>query len=135
METLAFNSKDGDFFGLSQDSNKASKTGKDKRPSWYRRVWNAFKRASSALYSIAYNILLPKDPEYTETILPPGTNAIGGLVNRRKHISTPEQREENFYEPTGRVNDEGKSGLFPCLEGESSSHNHNMHGTRLTLSY
>lgn len=123
METIAFNSKDGDFFGISPDLTKDSTTNDDTQPSWYRRVGNVVKRTASALYSVVYNFLFTKEPEYTETILPPGTNAIGGLVNKRKQITTPKEQKDNHYEPTGRLNDEGKNGLFPCLEGKPNLQN------------
>jgi hypothetical protein len=117
METLAFNSADGDYFGLTQDILKAPKT-IEAEQRWYRRAWNVVKQTSSVLYSVVYNILFLEETEFSETILPPGTNAIGGLVNRRKQIALPKQQKGSFYEPTGRINNEGKSGIFPCLEGK-----------------
>merc|ERR1712176_1454238 len=38
METVAFNAKDGDFFGLNEE-NAASSTQGNKRVSWYRRIF------------------------------------------------------------------------------------------------
>jgi hypothetical protein len=118
METIAFNSKEGDFFGLSPDHVKESQGKQDTQRSWYRRAWNLVKRTSSALYSAAYSVLFTVEPKYGDTVLPPGTKAISGLVNKRKGAATPKQQDDSFYEPTGRINGEGKNGLFPCLEGE-----------------
>ena len=120
METIAFNSKDGDFFGVSLDDTRDSKGSEGMQPSWYRRVFNVVKRVASAVYNVVSNAIFTEEPEYTETTLPPGTNAIGGLVNKRKPITTPKIEKRDYYEPTGRLNEEGKSGLFPCLEGETS---------------
>jgi hypothetical protein len=119
METVAFNSAEGDFFGLSQGV-KDSKTEHDTQQSWYRRIWNVVKRTSSTLYSVVYKALFSDPIEAAETILPPGTNGMGGLVNRRKRIVSSKQREESIYHPTQRMNNEGKAGIFPCLEGRST---------------
>lgn len=125
METLAFNSKDGDYFGLSRDLSKDSKIYKDTDCSWYRRVWDVVIRTSSGLYSAVHDIVFAKEEE-RDTILPAGTNAIGGLVYNRKQIMTPKRKRDKFYEPTDRIiydrlqQGQRKNGIFPCLEGEHS---------------
>ena len=117
METLAFNSADGDFFGSYQDLGTEFKVDENVQQSWYRYLWNSLKRTASTMYSTVYNVIYPDKPKFTETILPPGTNAIGGLVHKKKK-QRPSQKQQkvNFFEPTGRINNEGKCGLFTCLE-------------------
>jgi hypothetical protein len=119
METVAFNSAEGDFFGLTQERRGDSKIERTANASWYGRLWNVVKKASSTIYSIMYKTLFTERVE-DEPILPPGTNAIGGLVNKQKRISAPKQSGKSFYEPTGRLGNEGKKGLFPCLEGKDN---------------
>ena len=134
METLAFNSADGDFFGLTQDM-KELKVDENAQQSWHRYFWNVFKRASSKMYSTIYNALFPEKPEFAETIMPPGTNAIGGLVHKEKQSTYRKKRKVNFFEPTGRVNDDGRNGLFPCLEGKHVCFNETYIGSKEAFTY
>lgn len=121
METVAFNSKDGDFFGLSEDAKKDANSSENAAAAkWYKRMWNLFQRAPYALYSIVSKALFTSEETAIEspaehTILPPGSSAMYGFANRRKYKRKMEL-EERYYEPTGRVHNEGKTGLFPCLE-------------------
>jgi len=119
METIAFNSAEGDFFGLSEDDTKFSN--KEDGIAWYKRVWNLFKRTPYALYSAVRSTLFsnpdippvpsPSDPP----LLPPGSNVMYGFTYKQKNKER-NSSENKFYEPTGRADGNGKNGLFPCLE-------------------
>jgi len=125
METIAFNSCDGDFFGTAPDDEEEP-TSKE-RVSWYRRVWSLFSFVPYSLFSAARRSLsrsaqevkpLMKDTIEAEA-LPPGSSAMYGFSNRRKirKLQRPTIDKKN-YDPTGRLSDEGggKDGIFTCLE-------------------
>ncbi len=120
METLAFNSADGDFFGLSEEDTKVSTKGEGL--AWYTRCWNLFKRTPYALYSVVRSMLfsnpdIPPVPSASDPpLLPPGTTAMFGLANRQRKDRAGHRSANKFYEPTGRADGNGKNGLFPCLE-------------------
>ena len=118
METVAFNSFDGDFFGLSEEAPGDNASG----ASWYTRTWNMLKTAPYAIYSVIQKTLFTQYddlavPSNTEApLLPPGTNAMFGFANRHKRKRFKLPTQDKYYEPTGRADNEGKKGLFPCLE-------------------
>jgi len=125
METVAFNSMEGDFFGTAPDDEEEP-TSKE-RVSWYRRVWSLFSFVPYSLFSAARRSLsrsaqevkpLMKDTIEAEA-LPPGSSAMYGFSNRRKirKLQRPSIDKKN-YDPTGRLSDEGggKDGIFTCLE-------------------
>ncbi|KAL9184591.1 hypothetical protein ACHAXT_012561 [Thalassiosira profunda] len=121
LETVSFNSKDGDFFGSVQENDSSTS---EERVSWYRRVWGLFKFAPYTIYSAVRRALSSNangfSPPVKDTIeaemIPAGTSAMYGFANRRAIRKTRRPEEDRSYEPTGRTNDEGKKGLFPCLE-------------------
>jgi hypothetical protein len=48
--------------------------------------------------------------------LPSGTNAMYGFALRHQIRKLIRPQDEKMYDPTGRISDEGKKGIFPCLE-------------------
>lgn len=121
METVAFNSKDGDFFGIIEDDTKL--TISENSGSWYGKIWAIVKFVPYTLLSGARRLLFadkvlsqPIKDEVEAAALPSGTSAMYGFANRRRIRQLSRPQAENKYDPTGRVNDEGKNGLFPCLE-------------------
>ncbi|KAL7534882.1 hypothetical protein ACHAXR_006139, partial [Thalassiosira sp. AJA248-18] len=121
METVAFNSKDGDFFGLEQENNTPSK----ESVSWYSRIWMMFKSVPysvvsatrKAFSSDAIDFFQPAKDALETEIIPAGTNAMYGFTNRHKVRRLSRPQEDKAYDPTGRINDDdGKKGIFPCLE-------------------
>ena len=125
METVAFNSKEGDFFGSAHDDEDES-TPNDEQISWSRRIWNLFSFVPYKLFSVARKALLTGtasefSPPMKDTIeneaLPPGSSAMHGFANRQKIRKMKRPIEDDkSYGPTGHISDEGKQGLFPCLE-------------------
>ena len=57
----------------------------------------------------------PKD-EIEALSLPPSTQGMYGFARRHKIRSIERPEKARNYEATGRINDDGKKGLFPCLE-------------------
>ncbi|KAL7455521.1 hypothetical protein ACHAWC_007061 [Mediolabrus comicus] len=122
METIAFNAAEGDFFGLNDDSDENSKSAnKARRVKWYRRVWSVVKSVPFAMYSAVRRTLFTSESDVVdETELPPpGTNAMYGFVNKNKKKKTKRSQERKSYSPTGRIDDEGKQGIYPCLEASA----------------
>jgi hypothetical protein len=119
METIAFNSAEGDFFGFNDDSGKDSKSKSKARVRWYRRLWNAVKNVPVVMFSAVRKSLFASDVVYESPLPPPGTNAMYGFVNRNKKKKTKRSQEEQFFTPTGRMDDEGKNGIYPCLEASA----------------
>ena len=121
METVAFNSKDGDFFGIIEDDTKLTLS--EDGGSWYWKIWAIVKFVPYTLLSSARRLLFtdkvlsqPMKDEVETAALPSGTSAMYGFTNRQRIRQLRRPQAENKYDPTGRVNDEGKCGLFPCLE-------------------
>lgn len=56
-----------------------------------------------------------KDALEAEAI-PPGTKAMMGFAIRHEIRKSRRPDEEKVYEPTGRIDGEGKDGIFSCLE-------------------
>ena len=106
---VAFNSKDGDFFGSVQEDNAESTTNDD-NGRWY------------SLYSAARKAFLteefsrPMKDVVEAAVLPPGTHAMYGFAKRHRTRNLSRPHEEKQYDPTGRINEGGKVGIFPCLE-------------------
>ena len=122
METIAFNAAEGDFFGLNDDSDEDSKAAnKARRVKWYRRVWNVVKSAPFAMYSAVRRTLFTSESDVVDEteLLPLGTNAMYGFVNKNKKKKTKRSQEKKIYSPTGRIDDEGKQGIYPCLEASA----------------
>ena len=126
METVAFNSEDGDFFGSFHHDGEP--TLNDEAVKWYGRIWSLFKFVPYTLFSAARKALqrrsgnqfspLMKDAVETEA-LPPGSTAMYGLDKRyniRKLQQVQSSPQKKSYDPTGRIEGEGKEGIFPCLE-------------------
>lgn len=119
--TVAFNSKDGDFFGSVQQDDAESITNED-RGSWYSRIWTIFKFVPYTLFSAARNTFFTqelsrpvKDVVEAES-LPSGTTAMYGFAKRHRIRKLSRPHEEKQYDPTGRIDGGGKNGIFPCLE-------------------
>lgn len=119
METIAFNAEEGDFFGFNDDSDKGSESNGKGRVSWYRRLWNVVKTMPLVMFSAVRKSLFASDVVYESPLPPPGTNAMYGFVNRNKKKRTKRKQEEKIVKPTGRMDDEGKSGIYPCLEASA----------------
>lgn len=122
METVAFNSKDGDFFGIIEDDAKLT-ISEYSGGIWYSKIWAIVKSFSYTLISSARRLLFadkvlsqPMKDEVEAIALPSGTSAMYGFANRQRIQQLRRPQAENKYDPTGRVNSEGKNGLFPCLE-------------------
>jgi len=71
------------------------------------------------LFSAVRKSLFASDVVYESPLPPPGTNAMYGFVNRNKKKRTKRKQEEKIVKPTGRMDDEGKSGIYPCLEASA----------------
>jgi len=125
METIAFNSKDGDFFGSTIQENRADSASGGQRLSWYRRIWMMFKYVPYSIFSTVRKRLFidigkefsppMKDTVETEAY-PPGTKAMTGFASRQRIRKLSRPQEEKVYDPTGPLNDGGKNGIFSCLE-------------------
>ncbi|KAL7543957.1 hypothetical protein ACHAWF_007496 [Thalassiosira exigua] len=125
METVAFNSAEGDFFGFMQEDSDGSSSSKNNQVSWYRRMWTLFQFVPYTIFSAVRKALFagtdndtiyqPKDHIETEA-LPAGTSAMYGFSDRHRVRKLSRPQEDKPYDATGRVNDEGKKGIFPCLE-------------------
>jgi len=122
METVAFNSKDGDFFG---EEHYAESTTNGEKVSWYKRIWKIVKLVPLSLFSAARRAFSTNDvTDFSQTMkdtveaesLPAGTSAMYGFSNRHDIQKLSRPQEAKVYEPTGYMNDDGKRGLFPCLE-------------------
>ncbi|KAL3806175.1 hypothetical protein ACHAXA_000691 [Cyclostephanos tholiformis] len=121
METVAFNSKDGDFFGLVQEDDASATNSRS--GSWYRMIWMMFKFVPYTLFSSTRKAFAteefsqPMKDVVEAAALPEGTNAMYGFTKRRKIRNLVRPQEEKKYDPTGRVDDGGgKVGIYPCLE-------------------
>lgn len=96
-------------------------------PRWYQRIWSLFSFVPFSLFNAARNALAsrsktqpqfeppPKD-EIEALALPPSTQGMYGFSRRHKIRSLARPEKARNYEATGRINDDGKKGLFPCLE-------------------
>ena len=123
METVAFNSKDGDFFGTVQHSTAESKPS-DENVSWYVRIWMLFKHVPYSVILAARNLFAYEKGEFAHPVkdtieanaLPAGTSAMYGFSDRYRIRKIRRPEENKVYDPTGRIDDEGKKGIFPCLE-------------------
>ncbi len=119
---VAFNSKDGDFFGSVQEDDAESATN-SRSGSWYSLIWTMFKFVPYTLFSAARKAFFTV--EFTQPMkdvveaaeLPQGTSAMYGFTKRRRIRGLVRPQEEKRYGPTGRIDDGGgKVGIFPCLE-------------------
>ena len=121
MKTVAFNSKDGDFFGIIHEDDSKQTTNKGSG-SWYSKIWTIVKYVPYTLVSAARKVFFTKEfsrrmkDEAEAAALPSGTSAMYGFTKRQQIRQLSRPQEEKTYDPTGRINDEGKYGLFPCLE-------------------
>lgn len=128
METVAFNSKDGDFFGSNFQENSADATLDTERQSWYKRLWILFKFVPYSIFKTVgkaffdtgkeRNVLFEKSlkDKLEAEFLPPGSKAMMGFASRHKIRELRRPQEEKVYEPTGPINGEGKDGIYSCLE-------------------
>jgi len=90
METIAFNSKDGDYFGsVLQENNASSK----EMVSWYRQLWMMVKSVPYSIFSAARKALFtdaakefsqPVKDTLEAEMIPPGTQMMAGFANRHK---------------------------------------------------
>ena len=122
LETVAFNSKDGDFFGIEQENDTPSSSESDK---WYWRIWAIFKFVPYSVVTAARKRLFPDASKLTQPLkdslesemLPAGTSAMHGFADRVRirNLKRPSE-DDKSYGPTGRINDDGKAGIFSCLE-------------------
>lgn len=121
METVAFNSMDGDFFGSVQENNAESNTSEKREVSWYKKLWAFVKFVPYSILSAFFTdegteFAYPeKDHEEAEA-LAPGTQMMYGFSDRHRIRKLRRPQEDKVYDPTGRINDEGKKGIFACLE-------------------
>lgn len=79
----------------------------------YTALTIAFK---TCFVRITQELHQPMKDSVEAIALPSGTNAMYGFAHRRKIRKLTRPQEEKMYDPTGRINDEGKKGIFPCLE-------------------
>ena len=118
METIAFNSVEGDFFGFNESSRDSEFSSKGK-VRWYKRLWNVVKTVPLVMFSAVRKSLFTSD-EVDESPLPPGTNAMYGFTGQNSNKKKMKRvHEEKIIKPTGRMDDEGKSGIYPCLEASA----------------
>jgi len=80
METIAFNSEDGDFFGFNDDSDKGSESKSKANVRWYRRIWNAVKSVPFVMFSAVRKSLFASDVVYESPLPPPGKTLTRGEV-------------------------------------------------------
>ena len=120
METIAFNAAEGDFFGFNDDSDKDSESKSKSRVRWYRKLWNVVKTVPLVVFSVVRKSLFASDVVYESPLPPPGTQAMNGFANRNKLKKKKKRtQEKKIISPTGRMDDEGKSGVYPCLEASA----------------
>lgn len=120
METIAFNGAEGDFFGFNDGSGVGAESSSKGSVRWYRRLWNIVKTVPYFMFSTVRNSFFAPDVVYDESPLPPpGTNAMYGFANRHKKKKAKRKQEDKVIKPTGRMDDEGKSGIYPCLEASA----------------
>lgn len=126
ISEVAFNSRDGDFFGsFHEDEVDLPRQGERSGASWYGRMWSMLVLVPYTVFTAAFKICFARNKQELhqpmkdaiETkVLPSGTSAMYGFALRRRIRKLNRPQEETMYDPTGRINDEGKKGLFPCLE-------------------
>jgi len=130
METIAFNSKDGDYFGSALKNSFRLKSPRKQNASWYSRLWNIVKDVPSTIFAAARKasrrlfltkksskgFTPPRKDRMEQEMIPPGTQAMAGFAKRHSIRKQGRPQEGKVYNPTGRINDEGKSGIFACLE-------------------
>lgn len=126
FKSVAFNSKDGDFFGyIHKDDDDTTNKGKRTAVTWYSRIWMMFMLVPYTVFSATFKtfssrqtfeLQQPLKDNVEALALPLGTNAMYGFAHRHEIRARSRPREDKLYDPTGRINDEGKKGVFPCLE-------------------
>lgn len=130
LGSVAFNSKEGDFFGAEQEDTDESKLN-EKRISWYNRIWTLFKFVPYLLFKTARKALLlqeskefhqPAKDAVEAEALPAGTNAMYGFSSRHAIRNLHRPQEEKVFAPTGRIDDLGKKGTILWCKGNTKMH-------------
>lgn len=128
METISFNSRDGDYFGSDvQGRSHDSKSSNVEKVSLFRKLWNVVKYVPLSIFSglsrRAKSLFagddgdLPVKDAYEAKMVPPGSTAFETFARRHKiRRNRPNEEKEKMYAPTGRINDGGKAGVYACLE-------------------